>query len=86
MDQPIEEKRPDICHRCLQPVMEKARRCPHCSHPIQRTVNARLMLGLLGLMVFVVVAIFAAVGLTHSGNVPSDDNQRPVDVKPALGQ
>lgn len=49
-------------------------------------MNARLMLGLLGLMVFVVVAIFAAVGLTHSGNVPSDDNQRPVDVKPALGQ
>jgi hypothetical protein len=99
MDEPIAERGPDICHRCLQPVPEKARRCPHCGDPLQKSPNMRLLLGLFGLMVFVVVAFFAVVRLTHSGDAgaPPDDAQQqqdgsaprsppPPEVKPALGQ
>jgi hypothetical protein len=48
------------CHRCLQPVPIKARRCPHCGD-ILTTDNARKLT--LGLAVLGLLAILGIVGL-----------------------
>jgi hypothetical protein len=78
MDEPVAERRPDVCHRCLQPVPRTARRCPHCGDPLPKA-NARLILGLFGLAVFVLVACFAILRLMHGGDAaepPSDADQQ----------
>ena len=90
--------RADVCHRCLEPVPPKAARCPRCGEPLRKSVSIRLMLGLFGLLMFVVIVAFAVRLMQTSGAppAPADDNQQqvpgapdkppPPQKKPALGQ
>jgi hypothetical protein len=60
------------CHRCLQPVPVKARRCPHCGD-IQVGDSSRkltLFLGVLG-----VIIIIAIVGLGFYLTPPAVDTE-----------
>ena len=95
MDEPVAEKRSEVCHRCLQPVPSKAQRCPHCGDPLKTGLNARLVLGLLGATIFLLVAFFVVARLMHT-DTPADADQQQQDgstpsapapeKKPALGQ
>jgi hypothetical protein len=101
MDEPVVETRPDVCHRCLQPVPPKAQRCPHCGDPLAHKANMPLLLAMFGLLMVVLLALIA-IRAMHSGGVvqpPPDDDQQVMDQraphpnpppepvpKPALGQ
>jgi predicted nucleic acid-binding Zn ribbon protein len=58
------------CHRCLQPVPLKARRCPHCGD-ILTTDNTRKLT--LGLAVLGLIAILAIVGFGLYMSPPTAD-------------
>jgi uncharacterized paraquat-inducible protein A len=98
MDEPRTEKRADVCHRCLEPVPPKASRCPRCGEPVHKPANIRLILGVFGLLMFLVVAAVAFRLMQTSGSPASTnaeerqhrpgepDKPPPPEKKPALGQ
>lgn len=97
MDQPQTKIDADICHRCLQPVPPKAARCPRCGEPLHRSSNVRVVLGVLGLVLFLAIALVAFRLMHSAGKRPlSDDEQQttgdqshtppPAEKQPALGQ
>jgi hypothetical protein len=101
MDEPVRETRPEVCHRCLQPVPPKAKNCPHCGDPLAHHVNLALLLGMFGLLMVVVIAFFAIRLMNSGGAVQQpalDDDQQQDQTqphpnpppeplpKPALGQ
>ncbi len=87
----------DICHRCLQSVPPKATRCPRCGEPLHKSSHVRVVLGVLGLVLFLAIALVAFRLMHSAGKRPvSDDGQQttgeqshapsPADKQPALGQ
>jgi len=96
MDNPKTKGREEICHRCLQPVPRNASRCPGCGEPAPKSGSIRMVLGVLGLLMFLGIALMAFRLLHIAGPRPASDDAPqigdqpatppPPEKKPALGQ
>jgi hypothetical protein len=78
MDELATEKRPAVCHRCLEPVPPKAERCPHCGDPLPKAVNMPLLLSGFGLLLVILVAFFALRLMNSGGTAPPPPPDDPM--------
>jgi hypothetical protein len=68
--QAIANLKDNHCPRCLQPVPDRAARCPGCGQPVQSSSHVlRLVIGFAGMIaiIFLVVLIFQTVRIEDAG-------------------
>jgi hypothetical protein len=74
----------EVCHRCLQPVAANAQRCPKCGE--RRTPANRLLMliGILGLLVLVFVAVIMVTASRNSAinSTPPDQTEQSAPQQP----
>jgi hypothetical protein len=82
----------EICHRCLQPIGPRARRCPNCGERLSPTNRVPIFLGILGLLALAFVAIIMVRVIRNSdidsappGQADQSAPQKP-DRPPPLNQ
>jgi len=76
------------CHRCLQPVPPRARRCPHCGDMLKRELpNVSIFLGVLGIIVLIGIGLLLYFLPADDDSGPSNTPQQqsaPAPKKPPL--
>ena len=73
-----------ICHRCLQPVQERAARCPHCGVRLQRVWYIPILLGIGGLLALVFVGVLMIKAISDN-DIESAPPQGHGQEQPAPG-
>ena len=58
------------CHRCLQPVLPNAKRCPHCGEPQPVGAYGKIALAALGATVLVAVLVFIVLRVVEQYQSP----------------
>jgi DNA-directed RNA polymerase subunit RPC12/RpoP len=74
----------EVCHRCLQPVAQSARRCPHCGERRSSTRRLPILIEVLGLLalVFVAIIMVKAIRNSHVDPTPADETEQSAPQPP----
>ena len=92
MEKAVERQSGEVCHRCLQPVAPSAQRCPNCGERHARTHHLPLLIGILGVLALIFVAIVIITVSRNSDigsatpNQTEQGAQRQPDSPPPLNQ
>jgi ribosomal protein L32 len=84
MEKAVERQSGEVCHRCLQPVAPSAQRCPNCGERHARTHHLPLLIGILGVLalIFVAIIMVKVIQNTDLESTPSDDTEQSTPQQP----
>jgi hypothetical protein len=84
MEKTAQEQSGEICHRCLQPIAPSAQTCPNCGERHSPRNRVPILIGILGLLALVFVAIVMIKVIQNSDidTAPPDDTEQSAPPSP----